>query len=62
MINLLFAAINDLLNADQNFATIPNNCIKPPMFADRFSKKPGSVNYQIYIKMHPPPCWTDGIF
>ena len=44
-----------MLNVDQNFATLSNNRIKPSMFADHFSKKPGSVNYQIYIQINRPP-------
>ena len=47
MIDLFFGALNYLLNVDKKFATLSKNRIKPPMFADRFSKPPGSVNYHI---------------
>ena len=55
MFDLFFAALNDLLNSDQNFATLSNNHTKPPMFSDYFSKNPGSVNYQIYIQIYRFP-------
>ena len=52
MIDLFFAALKNLLNADQNFASISNNRIKPPMVENCFSNNHGSVNYQIYIQMY----------